>query len=84
MLINILLLSMGFETTNYGHKHVVAHRTILCYQLSQNRVKNNLGALKNDEEHSVKDGILEIYVLPKEKVMPINEVISDVKKWLIQ
>ena len=54
MLINILLLSFGFKATNYDHNHVVAYRTILCYQLSQNRVKKNLEAVKNDKEDSEK------------------------------
>ena len=46
MLINILLLSHGFEATNYDQSHVVAHRNILVYQLSVNLAKRNLLYLK--------------------------------------
>ena len=84
MLISILLLIFGFEATNHDQNHVVACCTILCYQLSQNRVKEEMDALKNDKEDSDKDEMLVMHVLTKEKITPDNEVISDDEKIVIK
>ena len=46
MVINILVLSYGFEAINYDQSHVDAYRKNLVYQLSVNLVKIKLLYLK--------------------------------------
>ena len=84
MLISILLLSFGFEATNYDQSHVDSYRTILCYQLHLNRAKEKMNTLKKEKEDSDNVEILDIHVVSKEMFTPDNEVLAHDEKIVIK
>ena len=84
MLISILLLSHGFEATDHDQSYVDAYRNILVYQLYVNLVKKKSTLLKDENEESDNNSILEVHEVTKINTTSDYEDIRDNEKKLLK